>query len=187
MGPLTHFTATNAETQAAIIDRFLALKAERFRARKIVSEFECPQMRAFIEAAGAPHGHGIELHALGVGGRIVAVYGGAAHAGQWSGMFNAFDADEEIAKSSPGDLLLLRVIAKACADGMTRFDLGIGDARYKEALCDETIPLFDAIVAMSARGRIYAWFAAARQTAKRRIKADPRLFKLAGRLRALAG
>ena len=181
-GPLAHLVAATNEDRAAIIDAFLAQKIARFRALGIASDFDAPEMRAFLEQASA-HG-GIELHALKAGARIVAVYGGAAQGGQWSGMFNAFDADEEIARSSPGDLLLMRIIDKACADRLARFDLGIGEARYKAALCDETIALFDAIVPVTWRGRLFAGAIGLRQRAKGVAKRDPRLFALVKTLRA---
>ena len=182
---LTHRVAVTPEEQATILEAFLAQKIERFRARNIASDFGSPAMRAFIEAASAPNGRGLELHALYADERIVAVYGGASWQGQWSGMFNAFDTSDEIAKASPGDLLLMKVIAKACADGLTRFDLGIGEARYKAALCDETIPLFDARFAVTLRGRIATDVHAMRQRIKRGVKGNARLFALAKAVRAL--
>lgn len=185
LGPVKHHIASSSAERTAVLEAFLTQKIERFSAKKIPSLFAAPEMRAFIEAASAPPGRGIELHALMVGEKIVAVYGGAAWGGQWSGMFNAFDTSDEIAKASPGDLLLMKVIAKACADGLTRFDLGIGEARYKAALCDETIPLFDATFAATPRGRIYAAAYALRQRVKRGIKSDARLLAAAKRVRAL--
>ena len=184
LGPVTHIVATSAEDQARILETFLAQKTARFRERGIASDFDAPEMRDFIERASAPQGAGIELHALLAGERIVATYGGAAHGRQWSGMFNSFDADEEISKSSPGDLLLMRVMERCCAAGLEGFDLGIGEARYKAALCDEPIELFDVFVPVSLRGRAYVGFARARQAAKRRIKQDPRLMALLARWRA---
>lgn len=185
LGPLTHLVVAGAEEQRRVIEAFLAQKLARFRAQKIVSEFDTPEMRAFIEAATPPNGSGIELHALLAGERIVAVYGGAAHGGQWSGMFNAFDGDEEIAKSSPGDLLLMRIVGKAIADGLERFDLGVGEARYKAALCDTPIPLFDTFFPLTFRGSIAAYLVAWKQRVKRWIKRNPRLFAFAKRIKAL--
>ena len=183
MGPLVHRIAATETEAKRIVEAFLALKVARFRALGIKSEFEAPAMRAFLEAAHASGG--LELHALETSGRIIAVYGGAHHGGQWSGMVNAFDPDETIAKSSPGDLLLMRIVAKACADGLTGFDLGIGEARYKAALCDEPIALLDVIVPTSWRGRLAAGLVAMHQRTKRLIKQDPRLIALVKRGRAL--
>ena len=187
LGTLADRVAGTAAERRAVLDAFLALKVRRLRAKHIRSDFDAPEMRAFIEAASAPgyDGQGIELHALTLDERVVAVYGGAAHRGAWSGMFNAFDVeDEAVARCSPGDLLLMRVVARACADGLTHFDLGIGEARYKAALC-EPIPLFDTIVPVSLKGHVLAALLGAARAAKRWIKRRERLLALARRLDAL--
>ncbi len=197
LGTLTYRVAGTATERSTVLDAFLAQKTRRLRAKHTRSEFDAPEMRAFIEAASASDGvgegtagrgaAGIELHALMVDERVVAVYGGAAHRGGWSGMFNAFDAeDEAVARCSPGDLLLMRVVARACADGLTHFDLGIGEARYKAALC-ETIPLFDTVVTVTLKGRVLAALLTAARAAKGRIKRHGRLLALARRLDAMRG
>ena len=184
LGAVSHRVVSSREEQRNVLETFLAQKVERFRARGIVSEFAAPEMRAFIEQASAPSGSGIELHALFAGDRIVAVYGGGAHAGHWSGMFSSFDGDDEIARTSPGDLLLMRIVADCCAAGHRHFDLGIGEAAYKTALCDDAIPLVDVIVPMNLQGRAYAVGARLKLTAKRTIKRNPRLLGIVMRLRA---
>lgn len=184
LGPVTHRIVGSAEDQRATLDAFLAQKVQRFRSLGIPSEFETPEMREFISKASPPYGDGIEIHALCIGERIVAVNGGKAHAGQWNGMFNSFEMDEEFAKSSPGELLMMRIITKACKDGLTFFDLGVGEARYKAAIADEKIALCDAIVPASLKGYLYARALSSRQAIKRMIKQNARLFALAKRLRA---
>ncbi len=183
LGALVHRVAHTETEQRDVIATFLAQKTARFRTQGIASDFAAPEMQAFIEAASAPDGGAIELHALHAGGRIIAVYGGGAHAGRWSGMFSSFDGDAEVAKSSPGDLLLMRVIATCCAAGLTGFDLGVGEARYKDTLCGEEIVLFDSFVPLTLRGAAYAAAARARQAVKRRIKRDPRLMRWFARAR----
>ena len=186
IGPVTHRLVATTDERARILDAFFAMRIARFRQQGLATQFETPAMRAFLEAASAPSGTGIALHALLVGDRVVAVYGGAAHDGQWSGMINAFEADVAIARSSPGDLLLMRVIRASCESGARRFDLGIGEARYKVVLCDETVPLFDAFVPVTVAGYGLARLMAARQSIKRRLKGDARLFALIKRMRARA-
>ena len=115
------------------------------------------------------------------GARIVATYGGAAQGERWSGMFNSFDADEEVARSSPGDLLLVKIVESCCARGLRAFDLGVGEARYKAALCDQPIPLFDAAIGFGPLGRAAAALVLARQALKRTVKRHPRLMALARR------
>ncbi len=182
LGAVRYVVAAGTAERAAILDVFLAQKTARFRERGIASEFGTPAMRAFIERASASEPPGIELHALFAGERIVATYGGAAQGERWSGMFNSFDADAEIARSSPGDLLLARVVERCCARGLRAFDLGVGEARYKQALCDESIPLFDAAVGFGLLGRAAAMLVLVRQSLKRRVKRSPRLMAMARRL-----
>ena len=194
LGAVTYRVAATDMERRAVIDALLAQKTRRLRAKRLRSEFETPAMRAFIEAASDPGPGcagggrvGIELHALLVGERVVAVYGGAAHRGGWSGMFNAFDADDEaVARCSPGDLLLMRVVARACADGLGQLDLGIGKARYKEALCEE-VPLFDTLVPVTAKGHALGAILAMTRAAKRAIKRNERLLRLAQRVDAMRG
>lgn len=185
-GPLTYRTPATAHETAAILDAFFAQKTSRFRAQNIVSGFDDPAMRRFIEAASVPgaHGTGIELHALYSGGTVVAVYGGGMHRGCWSGMFNSFDASADIARSSPGDLLLMAIMAKQCAAGTKHFDLGIGEARYKATFCGDVIPLFDSFVALTPIGRVFLLIEAIALRTKSGIKSHHGLFHLARRLQA---
>jgi CelD/BcsL family acetyltransferase involved in cellulose biosynthesis len=187
LGPLAHRVAATPAERAAVLDAFFTQKIERLRALNIASDFDDPRMRRFIEAAseGGPRGAGIELHALYTGERIVAVYGGAAHAGHWSGMFNSFDPDPAVARSSPGDLLLMAVIDAQCAAGRQRVDLGIGEARYKAAFCGETIALFDTFAPITAKGAAVLAVEALLRRAKRAVKQHPAVFAIAKRLRAL--
>jgi CelD/BcsL family acetyltransferase involved in cellulose biosynthesis len=185
LGPIRHVRVTDPALQEEVIETFLRLKTARLRARQIRSGFEAPAMRAFLQRASVPEGGGIELHALFVADRLVAVYGGQSHNGQWSGMFNAIDTDVTIARWSPGDILLARLLTYCCEQGLVRFDLGIGEARYKRTFCEEEIPLFDVILPVTGLGIVAAAIANMFQQTKRFIKARPRLFQLALRTRAI--
>jgi CelD/BcsL family acetyltransferase involved in cellulose biosynthesis len=125
------------------------------------------------------------LHALSVGGRIVAAYAGVVRGARFSAMINSFDMDEEIARSSPGDLLLHALMRNLVGRGMTAFDLGAGEARYKNAVCDETIELCDVIAPISAQGALAAPLFSAFLRLKRRVKQTPALSRAYYRLRGL--
>lgn len=173
-GPLSHRRASTPEDVRQILDAFFQQKLERFRRKGIDSSFTSPGSRAFIETAALDGLHAgrpsLELHALLTGDRIVAVYGGGEHRGHFHAMFNSFDPDAEIGKTSPGDLLLKALIEEKCAQGLRGFDLGIGEARYKSTWCPQAVPLFDSILAVSALGHGYVVAEKARRHAKRWIK-----------------
>ena len=168
----------------ALIDQ----KSARFADLGVGGLFESAGMRALVRALSAVEGDGaLELHALSVDERIVATYAGVVRKGRFSGIFNSFDMDEEIARSSPGELLLHALMRNLVARGMTHFDLGAGEARYKQSVCDETIELVDAIVPVSAMGAVAAPALRLFLIAKRRIKQTPRLARAAARLRRFIG
>lgn len=179
MGRLSHLVARDDASRSRVLDAFTAQKCARFASKGISSAFGSAAMRRFLEQASRDGA--VELHALTLDARIIAVYGGGAQSGHWSGMFNSFDADPEIARASPGDLLLMRIVADLHARGIVSMDLGIGEARYKTALCDAPIALFDNIVPVSARGRCAALVTKTALAAKRAIKANPRVHALAMR------
>jgi CelD/BcsL family acetyltransferase involved in cellulose biosynthesis len=177
LGPVAHRVARTAAEADRIRDAYYRQKAARFQALGLPLDTESAELRAFLRQAslagleaGAP---AIELHALEVGDRIVATFGLAGDRRRASGMFISFDGADEVARCSPGDILVARVVAAQCERGREVFDLGVGEARYKSAFCDETEPLFTAILPVTARGRLYAGAVRGLVDAKRSIKQSP--------------
>ncbi len=188
-GPVAHKVASTPDEVKAILDAFFAQKLERFRQKKIASDFETPQSREFLEAAcasglaaGAP---AIELHALTAGERIVAVYAGSQHRGRFHAMINSFDQDSEIGRTSPGDLLLMSMMEMMCDRGYRAYDLGIGEARYKSSWCDQSEHLFDTLHAVTLKGRAYVLRESARLRLKRFVKQNPWAWTIAQKAREL--
>jgi CelD/BcsL family acetyltransferase involved in cellulose biosynthesis len=190
LGEVTYECAATPERAQAILDAFLAQKQSRFSRAGLDPEFARPQMRAFLQRAatrGIAEGRAaFELHALCLGERIVATYGAIRHGANLHAMFNSFEQEPEIARCSPGDLLLHRLIDNARSRGITLFDLGIGEARYKASICEEIIPLFDCIIPVTPLGRIAGLLAGLRLSMKRRIKRSPRIWGLIQKSRTLA-
>ncbi len=185
MGALRYFRAENAADAKKILDAFFEQKNQRYVVAPDAAELA--KQRAFYAALTAPDGQGVadgaELHALALGERIVATLTAGLNGGRLQGMFNSFDADPEIAKSSPGDILLTYVLRDACARKIRAFDLGVGDARYKMTFCDETESMADALVGVGVLGFFARPLFAAAQVAKAAIKRNPRLYAFAARLR----
>ena len=129
----------------------------------------------------------IEWYALACGGKIVATFAGGLHRGRLHGMVTSFDMSPEIAACSPGDLLMQRLFADGCTRGIRVLDLGVGEARYKSTYCDSIEPLFDTLLAVSLKGRLYAAGEAVRLALKRRIKQSAFAWRLVLRLRRLRG
>ncbi len=146
-------------------------------------------MQTFIRKAslaGLTQGRpAVELYALSAGERVLATFGGSGDAWRLCGMFNSFDGGGDVARNSPGELLLADIIRHQCEIGRQVFDLGVGEAQYKTSLCEDVEPMVDILVPITRRGRLYALVAERLVAAKRFVKRTPWAMRAAHRLRAL--
>jgi CelD/BcsL family acetyltransferase involved in cellulose biosynthesis len=185
MGPLAHRRAADPGEIERVLAAFHAQKSARMRSLGIAA-YEEAEAREFLRglalnggAEGAPR---LELHALFVADRIVATFGALSAGDRLSSLFLSFDGDPEIARSSPGELIVHAVVRDAIARGLNTFDLGVGEARYKDGACETKEELFDNAFAITPLGHVAALAFIAKQRAKRMIKHSPRLLALFVRL-----
>lgn len=170
----------------AVLSALIEQKSARFADLGVDGLFHAPGMRELVRRLAFSTGDGaMELHALSVGDRIVATYAGFVRGGRFSAMLNSFDADETIARSSPGELLLHALMRDLVARGMTHFDLGAGEARYKNSVCDETIALCDTVTPVTWKGVLAAPLLSAFLRVKRQVKQSPALSRRYAQLRRL--
>lgn len=188
-GALRFLEPVGEEEVRPVLDAYLRQKAERFRALGMQDPFAGPEVREFLRQATGlrPGGRpaAISLHALASGERVLAVFGGAAAGGRFSAMFTSFDASPDVARFSPGDCLLLRLVTTLGARGFRSFDLGVGEAGYKKDYCDATDGLFDTFLPLTAAGRAAAAVMGGGRKAKGWLKASPLLMRAVGGLRRL--
>jgi CelD/BcsL family acetyltransferase involved in cellulose biosynthesis len=181
LGAIAHRVAGSAAEIDLVLSAFFAQKRDRFRGTGIPDPFADAAVQAFLRAgcrSGLEVGRpAIELHALTLGERVLAVFGAAVDADRCCGMFTSFDPDLEIARSSPGELLMADVIRHQCSLGRRGFDLGVGEARYKSSLCDEVEELVDVSLPVTARGRIQVAAFAGYLRLKRLVKRTPWLWQ----------
>jgi CelD/BcsL family acetyltransferase involved in cellulose biosynthesis len=145
-------------------------------------------VRRFIEAAATePHAKRpapIELYELSVNDIIVATMGGIVGGGRFCAMFNSI-TQGRYAIESPGEQLIVNLVRRCCERGLDTFDLGIGEAHYKNLFCGDAEPLFDSYLPLSAGGRLLATAFAIAASVKRAIKQSQPLWSLAGAARRL--
>lgn len=188
LGEVRFWQARSAGEAEAITEAFLRQKQRRFQDLGIVNPFQGP-MRTFIREGsfvGLDRGQpAIELYALSVGERIVATFGGTGDRWRLCGMFNSFDISEDVARNSPGELLLADIIRRQCELGREVFDLGVGEARYKTALCDQVEELIDVFLPLTAKGRVHAMTVERFVASKRLVKQTPWALRAANAMRAV--
>lgn len=189
-GPLRFQQAATPEQAHAILEVFCAQKAERMRALGVSNVFAAPGTREFIEELATVRPHEvapvIEIYALSVGDTIVATIGGMVGGSRFCALFNSITSGP-LARYSPGDHLLCRLMQDCCERNLTCFDLGVGDARYKRMFCDEVEPLFDCFVPLTPLGRLAAAGFRSVHDAKRLIKGSPALWRMVQTLRHIRG
>jgi CelD/BcsL family acetyltransferase involved in cellulose biosynthesis len=186
LGEIQYEHQANGERAKAILDALIAQKSKRLAAANIISDFEKDHFRTFLARIASSEGsNALELHALTLSGKIIATYAGLARRGRFSAMLNSYDMDEDIARCSPGELLLHALLRNLISRGFSHFDLGVGEARYKNAICDETIELYDTIVPVTAKGALAAPAFSLYLRLKRAIKQNPALARIAGKARSL--
>lgn len=178
MGGVAAHWVEEPEAIETALALFFYWKTQQFSARGLANAFGDEAVRRFIVRAAHDPAGGLKLFALSLAGRPVALIGGAMHDGHFAGMFTAYDPRHDIAKHSPGEVMLQALLPALVEAGCRGFDLGAGDARYKTRFCPEKQTLFDAALGVTYRGRLYAQFWRIARRIKGRIKRSPRLMAL---------
>ncbi|HXY58925.1 MAG TPA: GNAT family N-acetyltransferase [Methylocystis sp.] len=185
-GELKYEHRPQQERARTIISALVAQKAARLSSMGVgdAGGFLSPGMAEFL-ARLSDLGL-LETHALSISGRIVAAYVGLPRGGIFSTLANSFDMTGDVTRQSPGDLLLHALLRDCVERGFSAFDLGIGEARYKDAVCEETIELYDGLLPTTPRGALVAPLLRGVLFAKRFVKQTPLLAKLMAHARRLA-
>lgn len=93
--------------------------------------------------------------------------------------------DETICpEASPGELLFWLMIEKACREGVSVFDFGVGDQLYKRNWCRQETIQHDILIPLTWKGALMRPLLVGVTKAKAAIKRNPQLYALAQRWRA---
>jgi CelD/BcsL family acetyltransferase involved in cellulose biosynthesis len=187
IGIVKHWLARDAQSAEAILDAYGEQKQARMRELGLAGSWDRAQTLAFLTRASLATSNPapLELHALSCGDRLVAAFGGLPSADRFCGVFISYDADQEIARCSPGEILFNEVIRDLIERRFTTFDLGVGEAPYKAHCCETEEPLFDLFVANGIAGRFLGAALLGSRRGKRLIKQSPTIWKLVTGLRRL--
>ena len=188
-GNISYSEAKTSQEIDQALTAFLGQKRDRFSQLGIADPFAEPGVEAFLRSGTALRPGDvrspISLFVMKLDDRVLSVFGGIIHRGRFAGMFTSFDGDPAVARSSPGELLLMNLVRMMCEQGLDTFDLGMGDAAYKENYCDIEEPLFDSMLPMTVKGHAAAMAIGTARSLKRRVKASHRATALLARGRRL--
>ncbi len=181
LGPVAFGRARTPAEIDRVLETFFQQKSARMREQGLSNAFDAAGVKEFTRAGahdidpdtGEPV---IELYAASAGDTIIATFGGIVADGRFSGMFNSI-AGAEFRNYSPGELLLANVIRMCCERGLNTFDLGIGDAAYKQVYCKDAEALYDSVIPVTAAGQAAAPLWRAGLALKGKIKKSDTLLR----------
>lgn len=155
--------ATSPEQIDQALDAFFRLKSARFEKFGIADAFAAQSVQQHFRAlahlavyeTGSLDLNYIQMNAGEFKDQILAVVATTVKDGHMICHFNAFD--ENIGRdnnSSPGIFLFYLLIKQACEKGLSLFDMGIGDQRYKRSITNVATAHFDCFICLNWRGRL---------------------------------
>lgn len=188
MGPVRLVQATTPEEIDRYHAAFLRQRDVRFADMGVGNVFgEDWFVRFFRQAARRSLGKErpiLRLHALFAGDELLATSVGTYCGSHYSHYINSTATDGPAVKYSLIGILLHALVEELRDEGITSFDVGLGDFAYKELWAEKHMA-YDGAIALSTKGRLAASLLLGLRRLKRTIKHNPRLFKLAKRLRML--
>lgn len=163
-----------------------AQKQTQLTNRGIANPFDQPFKEFFQRFASARYGisRALRCYYLELDGEIIATNFGAVHAGTYYGLITSM-ADGPLKRFSPGSMVMRYAIERSCEDGVRSFDFSAGSSQYKTRWADSELPLFETLIPLSAKGRVYCMAEWLHITVKRRVKHSPFLWSRIKKLRAL--
>ena len=185
LGAVAPVRAASVAEARRYLDALFAHKAAQARARGEADEFADAKVRDLLRRLVDGERPAMEMHALVAGDRVAATFGALGGGGRLCGLVVSYDL--ELAAASPGEWLLIEVVKDAIARGLHTFDLGVGQSRYKNEICEQQIALFDTAFAATPLGRLGAVAYRGGRASLGWLKRRPRLFRFAKRWRRTVG
>jgi len=184
-----HVADTDAEIER-LLDWFFRIKPLRMAEQKLPNVFAEAGVENFIRHTCltrlADGGRAIDIHALECDEEVIALYAGVADGQRFSMMFNTYTMSDR-SRYSPGLILMRDIIDHYAERGYCALDLGIGSDEYKRQFCKSDEPIFDSFISLSSRGKPVALAMSGVNRAKRLVKRNPTLLRIAQRLRRTFG
>ncbi|WP_431321992.1 GNAT family N-acetyltransferase [Rhizobium sp. YTU87027] len=195
LGGFDYVSSGTAEEQHLLLDRFFKQKGERFKALGLPDAFEDPRTRAFLHGAIDVRERdgetvGLEMHAIRLkgdrDGDIAAVAGLSRKGDHIICQLSAID-ESLVVEASPGEFLFWQMIAGQHGRGVSLFDFGLGDQRYKRSWAPVETEHYDVVLPLSLRGTVAGLVHRAITRGKAFIKSHQKSYRIAQRLRRLIG
>lgn len=182
IGAVVFSRATTPDEIDAAYRQLEAWQSERHRSAGHDYVLDSPEVSRFYRALlhdTAASGEA-SIFTLSVGGEMAAVLLGVT-ANDTFTLIRIADGGEKWRQTSPGRMIVLDAMRALVTQGVRTFDLGIGDYPFKRWIGCQTAPLVDLALPLTWRARPAVWS----QTAKNRLRSNPQVRAIVGRIRHL--
>jgi CelD/BcsL family acetyltransferase involved in cellulose biosynthesis len=184
MGLLDYGWAETEAERLALVETLFAQRSRQYAELGVGDIFDEKGRAFYRELALLPNDSPsrLRLGYLKVGDEVAAMFCGSILHNRLSVCFSSMAAGP-MQKQSPGALLLRQQIKEACGKDLAFYDIGVGASRHKDEWSDVEQSLFDSFLAFKPQGYLVMLPAALLTRLKGAIKASPRLWPLALRVR----
>jgi CelD/BcsL family acetyltransferase involved in cellulose biosynthesis len=184
IGPLDYGWAETEAERLALSETLFAQRSRQYAELGVGDILDEKGRALYRELALLPDDSPsrLRLGYLKAGDDVAAMFCGSILHNRLNVCFSSM-AEGPIQKQSPGALLLKHQIREACGNGLAFYDIGVGAARHKDEWSDVEQPLFDSFLAFRPQGYLVTLPSAVLTRLKGAIKASPRLWPIALRVR----
>jgi CelD/BcsL family acetyltransferase involved in cellulose biosynthesis len=186
LGQLEFGPVSDSADLDTVLETFFRQKGDRLNDAGVASAFDLADNRAFIRhlaESSMEYGHQtLELFTLTLNDEPIAIAGGGRHGSRFSMAINSMSSEPKIAAHGPGRISINDAVALFCSQGMSSFDLGLGENEYKHMWCDR-VDLVDIDLPLSKKGSIHRLVSRIKRAVINAIRHSPRLKQVAQRLR----
>lgn len=168
------------EERDALMHRLLVAKEKELRQSGKSNAFADPCSIEFLRSVASNPTGPARLFSLFADGEPIAIT--LCLQEQRSLLLYQTVYDTDFYRYSPGILLLHHIILTAAAEGNICFDCSFGADEYKKQICTRSVDVGRILVARTWKGHAYKWMRTAILSVRRKIKAEPVLYKTALRI-----
>ena len=183
-GDLTFKAVTSVTESTRLMDMLVTWKIAQLTARGDRAPFANAAARRLMRhlAQATPNNPRLRLYALESAGEIIALGFCLIEHGRLIYYLCAYDGRPEMARYSPGMLLLVRILKAAIDEGLEVFDFSNGDEDYKSHWIDQSEEIFVSWQPFTLKGRIAVALDRMELETIRWVKRHPPLRALANRI-----
>jgi CelD/BcsL family acetyltransferase involved in cellulose biosynthesis len=156
LGEVQFVTAKNGADANRLLRAMVRHKTRRYLETRGVDGFDRPGYRTYFQMMTDRFGLSGEVHLSGLelNGDVIAAHWGLVSGDRFYCLMLS-NAEGPCERASPGRLLVEDLIAWSFGAGLKWFDLGVGDADWKDRLGDTWTPLWRAAIPHTLAGKAY--------------------------------